>query len=98
MGITKQYEQRVKELLDDFPHWVITGGFENVGYAARRRNPKNSKGYGPPVAAMTLDGLAEIMDREDDADRERAAAEKRADRIEAERAAAGQQPAAPFIT
>ena len=83
MGISKQYGQNVKQLLDDYGHWVITAGFEGIGYNARRRNPKNSHGHGPPVAAMTLDGLAEVMSAEDEADAELAAANKRADEIQA---------------
>lgn len=83
MAISREYEHNIRALMDDFHHWVILGGFEGVGYTARRRDEKTSKGYGPAVTAMTLDELAYKMDVCDDADREKAAAESRAGRLQA---------------
>ena len=53
-----------------YPDYILQGGFEGFGFVAWRRRSRSGRKSGEPIKALTLDGLAELVDhREARADR-----------------------------
>ena len=48
--------------IKDHPEYLLQSGFEGLGFTATRRN-EQGRAVGSPVAALTLDELAALVDR-----------------------------------
>ncbi len=56
------YGLNVVQFLKDHQDWVISPGFEGVGYSAQRPDDAG-RGAGPRVEALTLDELATLLEQ-----------------------------------
>lgn len=45
-----------------YPDYILQGGFEGFGFVAWRRRSRSGRKSGEPIKALTLDGLAELVD------------------------------------
>jgi hypothetical protein len=57
-----EYGLDVGKWIKDHPDYVLKSGFEGMGFTARRRN-EQGRPVGGPIAALTLDELAALVDR-----------------------------------
>ena len=56
-----EYGLDVGKWIKDHPEYLLQSGFEGLGFTARRRN-EQGRAVGSPVAALTLDELAALVD------------------------------------
>ncbi len=56
-----EYGLNVGKWIKDHPEYHLQGGFEGLGFTAKRRN-EQGQAVGSPVTAMTLDELAALVD------------------------------------
>lgn len=45
-----------------YSDYILQGGFEGFGFVAWRRRSRSGRKSGEPIKALTLDGLAELVD------------------------------------
>ena len=57
-----EYGLDVGKWIKNHPEYLLQSGFEGLGFTARRRN-EQGRAVGRPVAALTLDELAALVDR-----------------------------------
>ena len=55
-----EYGLNVGQWIMDHPDYVLQGGFEGVGFTARRRSDRG-RTAGRPIVALTLDELAALV-------------------------------------
>jgi hypothetical protein len=55
------YGLNVGKWIKDHPEYLLLSGFKGQGFTARRRN-EQGRAVGSPVAALTLDELAALVD------------------------------------
>lgn len=58
-----EYGLNVGKWIKDYPDYALQAGFNAVGFSARRRNEHGRPG-GAPIAALTLDELAALIDEQ----------------------------------
>ena len=59
---TLTYELNIVEFMKDHRDYVIQAGIGGIGYTAQRRG-KHGHGVGPRYSELTLDALAEAIER-----------------------------------
>jgi hypothetical protein len=56
-----EYGLNVGKWIKDHPEYLLQGGFEGLGFTARRRN-EQGRAVGSLITALTLDELAALVD------------------------------------